>query len=316
MKRFKCFLTIIGIIVGLFFFVSCDKSTSDVNPDNNNIPGENQTPSNDGDGKTDPKDDSGSSNEGNNNDTKQLMAAFNYQENDKGYIIQSIKDKTTTEIVVPDCVYQIEKGAFNGCYNLLSIEIPLKVFEVNATNESYYLPFGYIFGDIIYLNSQKIRQYIYIGEKYNTSDEYNDIWYVPCTLNKIMISEGSVIRSNLFHNLSQIQQIDFSANIEKIENGAFVGCSSLKDVTLPSSLKEIEAYAFNECKSLTTLNVPDAVVKINENTFSGCTALKDIVLPNTLNEIGVRAFNECESLVNVNIPNNIKLISDSAFLIS
>ena len=74
------------------------------------------------------------------------LECFNYVLSDDYLEISSIKDKTATEIIVPDDVTSIHGGAFSGCGSVASITLPFVGARRSYTVGSKETLFGWIFG--------------------------------------------------------------------------------------------------------------------------------------------------------------------------
>ena len=85
-------------------------------------------------------------------------------------------------------------------------------------------------------------------------------------------------------------RVDQSVTI--IPEGAFRDRQNLKVVELPEGLIKIENDAFENCQSLMRINIPSTVEEIGDGTFSECLKLDDIVLPEELQRLGRYAFYE------------------------
>ena len=94
---------------------------------------------------------------------------------------------------------------------------------------------------------------------------------------------------------------------------AFYERGSLEEVELPEGLIRIEDDAFHDCTSLETINLPSTVVEIYADSFRDCKNLERIVLPQGLEILGRSAFKRCKSLQTINIPSNVKTIEEGAF---
>lgn len=81
---------------------------------------------------------------------KQEMSNFNFTSTATTCQITGIKDKTVTEIIVPDYVTSISRGAFSGCSSLQNITLPFVGESKKTSSDTYQYPFGYIFGTSSY----------------------------------------------------------------------------------------------------------------------------------------------------------------------
>ncbi len=198
------------------------------------------------------------------------MEKFNFTTNQGSFTITGIKDKSVTEIVVPDYVVSISKGAFSECSNLNSITLPF----VGATNDgTSNTHFGYIFGASSYSDNAS---------------------YVPSSLKAVVITGGTRIGSSAFYGCT---------NIIQIENGVsyvdkwVVDCdTSVTSVTLRFDTVGISGSAFYGCSSLTSITIPDSVTSIGNDAFYKCSRLTSITIPDSVTSIGNYAFRDCSNL--------------------
>lgn len=199
--------------------------------------------------------------------------------------ITGAKDKSITELTVPDCVTNIEEGAFNGCSSLTSITIPFVGAKAGLTSSStYQYPFGYIFGTSSYTGGVATKQ-SYYGS--STSSTTSTTYYIPSSLKSVTVTGGNMLY------------------------GAFYNCTSLTSVTIPDSVTSIGGSAFNGCSSLESVTIPDGVTSIGSSAFRGCTGLTSITIPDSVTSIGHYAFDGCSGLKNVYITDIAKWCSIS-----
>ena len=65
------------------------------------------------------------------------------------------------------------------------------------------------------------------------------------------------------------------------------------------------------CTFLEEVQLPDALLKIDDNTFSGCESLKEIRIPENVTKIGGSAFRGCKSLKEAWVPKTAKIGEDA-----
>ena len=92
-------------------------------------------------------------------------------------------------------------------------------------------------------------------------------------------------------------------NVKHIEFSCFQACYELTTIELPSTLTYLGLFAFKNCFSLKEINIPDSVVKLEENIFYNCDALTSVTLPTTLTEAHHSAFRRCSNLKEISIGN-------------
>ena len=277
---------------------------------------------------------------------KDEMSNFNFTSTPTTCTITGIKDKTVTEIIVPDYVTEIKNGAFSGCSSLESITIPFVGAKADVTSsDQYQYPFGYIFGERSYTGGTATEQYYY---HFSTSSTIINNYYIPSTLKSVMVTSGNIIYGS-FYNCSSITSITIGNGVTSIGNSEFYNCSSLTSVTIPDSVTNIGNYAFYNCSSLTSITVSknnikyksidgnlyskdgtvliqyaigktateftisDSVTSIGDSAFKDCSSLTSITIPDSVTSIGDYAFYDCSSLTSITIPNSVTTIGERAF---
>lgn len=157
-------------------------------------------------------------------------------------------DNKATKIIVGKSVETIELGAFNGCNNLASIELPfIGIDRGSAYSQSQV--FGYIFG---YETSNK---------EGTTMQYTNYYYYIPASLREVVITDETVVSKNAFINCSMLESIIIKSDLTSIGDYAFYNCSGLKTITIESNtLPTISTYVFNGDSNV--------VIKVNSAILS------------------------------------------------
>ncbi len=199
--------------------------------------------------------------------------------------ITGINDNTVTEMVVPDYVTSISKGAFGECLHLESIILPF----VSGTSNTL---FGYIFGASNYSDNSS---------------------YVPSSLKTVVITGGTSIGYDAFYGCSGLTSITIPDSVTSIGGSAFYGCSGLTSITIPDSVMSIGDLAFYGCGGLTSITIPAGVTSIGNYTFSYCDSLTSITIPASVTSIGSYAFYGCRDLTSITIPAGVTSIGEYAF---
>lgn len=141
-----------------------------------------------------------------------------------------------TNIILPDDISVIQKGAFEQCKWLETVNNMknVRVIEKQAFSRCYSL-----------VSIDLPEELEYLGEK---SFEY-------CSkLKKVVIGEGVTI----------------------IPKRAFYRCTNLESVQLPSTVQSIEEEAFAFCYKLKDINITDSITNVGDRAFEWCNNLKDI----------------------------------------
>ena len=212
-------------------------------------------------------------------------------------------------------------GAFSGCTNLLSIEIPasVQVIESTAFNGCTSLV------SVVFEEGSQLSKICggYISSNYSA-------------------------HLGAFSDCTALTDIEIPAKVQVIEAAAFKNCSALKSVTFESdsqletigggydysagSSSPYNRYyyygAFSDCINLEAIEIPNNVKTIEAAAFKHCTSLKKVTFAkgSRLTTIGGKygfdqyqkdrdygAFSECSNLEVITIPASVQNINESAF---
>ena len=161
------------------------------------------------------------------------------------YGFSSIKD-----IVIPNSVTTIGKGAFCYCTNLTHITIPNSVTSIGSC--AFYVCES--------LTSITIP---------NGVTSIDDAAFSKCTnLTSITIPNGvTSIGERVFYNCSNLRSITIPNSVTSIGEEAFQSCSSLTNITIPDSVTSIGPGAFNRCSSLVSVTVESTTPPTLESRY-------------------------------------------------
>ena len=275
---------------------------------------------------------------------KEEMSNFTFTSTATTCEITGIMDKTVTEIIVPDYVKSIERGAFRGCDRLESITIPFVGKHKNATR--YEGVFGYIFGYTTETSQKEISGATF---QFVSGASYY-YYYIPTSLREVIITSAEKIGERAFYNCSKLTSISIPACLTKIEAEAFGACWNLAsvhitdieawckilfgdtdanplgyagnlylnnelitEIVIPDTVKIINNYLFYNCDSLTSVVIGDSVTWIGNQAFADCDNLTSVVIGDSVTTIGEKAFQMCENLTSVVIGSSVISIASRAF---
>ena len=268
------------------------------------------------------------------------LAAFTYTTDSYGRVkITGVKDTSVTELVVPDFIYEIERGALADCTSLVKLTVP---FAGNRSNgEQTYI--GYAFGANNYTESGTV---------------------LPATLKDITVTGGYAKNDTLdtfaFYDCTNLTNIVIGDGVTYINPSVFVDCISLESLTVPflgDCKKEITdsyqlplnyLFGYSDYGTKYTDNVhlvygilnemysdrktsafdgekiysyiPNTLKEVTVNggaigdkAFEGQVTIEKVILGNGVNAIGYMAFGNCNNLNEVIIPDSVIDISMWAF---
>lgn len=225
------------------------------------------------------------------------MQAFEFTSDTENCTITGLRNKSLTEVIIPNSVTVIGNDAFKKCNNLTNIIINKSVTSIGSN----------AFYECNNLTNIEIP---------NSVTSIGKCAFDSCSsLTRIEIpSNVTKISTQLFRRCSNLTNITIPYGVTSIGQSAFSDCSNLKSIIIPSSVTIIEERAFSGCSSLTNIEIPNGVTNISLCTFSGCSSLTNIVIPNTVISIETWAFSDCSSLMSVTIPNSVTSIGSRTFL--
>ncbi len=241
---------------------------------------------------------------------KAEMSNFNFNSSVDTCNITVVKNKTVSEIIIPDYVTSIDNDAFYGCNSLASITLPF-VGASRTASDGYNEVFGYIFGYTTTSSWSSVSGATY---QYNFFNGNYYHYYIPASLKTVILSDVvTSIGDYAFKNCSRLTSVTIGNGVTSIGDYAFKNCSGLTSITIPNGVTSIGGIAFENCSGLTSVTIPDSVTSIGEWAFRDCSGLTSITLPDGVTSIGRLAFCNCSGLTSVTIGNGVTSIGDSAF---
>ena len=144
------------------------------------------------------------------------------------------------EIIIPDSVEYIGKGAFKGCKKLKKVKLPsnLHILDDFAFSECVSLE------EITIPASLHYFSYGVFSHCHNlkTVHTHNEINYID---------------DIAFYNCRKLENFDIPSNVTSIGRMALMGCESIKHITIPDKLDCIECGALSLMSSLEQITVDD-----------------------------------------------------------
>lgn len=207
------------------------------------------------------------------------------------------KDKSFT---VPETVYKISFGAFEGVKNLEKLTLHF-IGHNDDANRSDSSHFGYIFGAETYSQNER-----FVPRSLNTVNItggfINSYAFAGCTaIEEINVSGNASLYSCIFDNCTGLRQLSFGENVNFHNYFIGEGTASLESIKLPYlygtkfsdlfnfdayvpySLKNVEvmggdipSWYFYDCKYIERVTINEGVTSLGFCAFRGCKALSEI----------------------------------------
>ena len=181
-------------------------------------------------------------------------------------------------------VVGIGNGAFNDCRNLITINIPGSITNIEINT---------------FLNSPNFRAF-YVSPSNS---------YYKAEGGLLLTKDGTA----LLAVPKGLTSLDIPSTVKDIGQLAVVNCEALINVTIPNSVTNIGPQAFYYCSSITNILIPNSVECIGVYAFEDCDSLKNVIIPSSVTAIGFGAFYDCRRLTSVTIPHSVTSIGKYAF---
>ena len=251
-----------------------------------------------------------------------------------GFDVNCFRDcQSLISIWIPNTIYMIPKGAFEGCTSLARINddrlpdsvrmIGRSAFEGCTSLEKLDMP-----ENLVYIEEEAFKGsglksfsinlflgYIGVGafSYCNNLERFNDS-------NSSYINIGGVLFVNkdndlVLHTYPCGREGDIYTipdNTTGLMNSSFTGTNHLKELELSPSVSVITNGAFVNCKSLEKITIPGNIYMIGSSAFYGCNNLKELEIKEGVIKIDSFAFAYC-GMENVTIPTTVKYIEDNVF---
>lgn len=114
---------------------------------------------------------------------------------------------------------------------------------------------------------------------------------------------------------TKIKKISFGSGLEVVQGGAFKQVSQLQDIEFSAGISNcyLGDEAFQLCYDVKHIVLCEGIVSIGAGCFQNSQQMESIRLPQSLQYIGNDAFNLCVALGSITIPPNVKKIGKRAF---
>ncbi len=183
-----------------------------------------------------------------------------------------VSNSAITEITIPAKVTEIQAGAFNGCYNL-------KTMNYNAVNCTS------IAGDAFDYCHRLENIVLGSGVKHIPANLYSR--YSAENITELTIPEQiTSIASKAFSNCAKLTTLNYNALSCDIGEAAFAGCSKLANIVLGAKVTTIPSYLYQGNTAITSIEIPANITRVDDAAFAGCSELLSIKATDNLVSVG------------------------------
>ena len=225
-------------------------------------------------------------------------------------------------ITIPSTVYDIEKGAFDGCTALRSIEVLGNNIHYASIDGVLYS--GTTMDTLIHYPAGKTDKSYYVFQFVKHIEDRAFFW--TSNLEEITFCDGLVsIGEYAFDSCESLKSVHIPSTVSEIGEGAFSWCYDLESITVGSQntkyaaingvlyTKDMETLLLYPAKkAATSFTIPDTVTVIADAAF-GCTKnLTKVIFNESLERIGHGAFG-ASSIISFVPGDNLKEIGGGAF---
>lgn len=115
-------------------------------------------------------------------------------------------------------------------------------------------------------------------------------------------------------DISEIERVVISFEIENIKENSFRRCKNLNFVEVINNIFEVETDAFDFCENLKRVIFRGSVYGLGKHALFRCKSLKEVRFCDNLFYIGECCFGGCDKLKKINIPESVEVIYRNAFV--
>ena len=234
----------------------------------------------------------------------------------KEYTVTSIgftfgENKTLEKVMWPSTVTEIPYNMFMNCSSLKIVENIKKVTSIydsafNGCNNLIALDLGLCgIGNDAFQYCSKLQG---IGESAKCTSVGGWAFYGCSSLEKIDLSKCTSVGSSAFNGCSSLQTVG-NPKFTSIPGNAFYGCSSLENIDL-SMCTSVASNAFSGCSKLQNVNT-SICTYIGDYAFYGCSSITEVDL-SACKSLGNNAFWR-SGISKVSLPATLKSMGYQCF---
>ena len=252
--------------------------------------------------------------------------------------------KDLQKVEVNDHLIAIGWNAFEGCWELTTINIPQSplyndkyffyypMMEYSSEGQTYVIPDGievinegaFIFTmlhEVVIPNTVKvISDYAFDGSDIQRVTIPNSVEYIgtkafgQTRIREVVVpSSVKYFGQKVFSTAWVLEKAVLENPLDSIPFETFASCFELKEVSYPETVHKLGDHSFHDCTSLTKLPDLSHIDSLGCFVFAGCRSLKSVALPPSISQVPSSTFLGCWELKDVRLPETIEDIGDFAF---
>ena len=203
-----------------------------------------------------------------------------------------------TALVVPEDVASIGNNALNGVQNLTMYCNANSYIEEYCTENNITVNTDFDISDGVLNKYNGTATNVVIPSNLCIAEIGQNAFFRNKTLTNVVIPENTVIISPLaFGMCENLSSVTLPLNSKvRVRMMAFSFCDNLENINNSTSIWKIENYAFSDCMGLESVDLSNVKAILN-NAFENCTNLTNVVIGSSAESIGSSAFVTCTNLV-------------------
>ncbi len=226
-----------------------------------------------------------------------------------------------TNVIIPEIVSSIEKGAFASCTALQQLNYNAKSATVAADAFTGTFIKNINFGENVEIIPSNLCSSNSAMTELNIPAKVTKIEagaFTGCynlkTVNFNAVS-CTTIAEDVFDYCHRLENIVLGSGVKHIPANLYshYSAKNIVELTIPEQVTSIESKAFSHCANLTTLNYNAVSCNIGEAAFVGCDKLVSIILGEKVTAIPSHLYQGNTVITEIELPENIIRVDDGAF---
>ena len=198
-------------------------------------------------------------------------------------------------VKLTDKITTIDNYAFNGCTALTEITIPNSVetignyafYKCTSLSNELVIPSSVkTIGDYAFAEDNKITSVTIKGNEEGTTIG-NYSFQNATGIKTLDLGNVTSIGTNAFNNCASLSgKLTIPDSVKTLNSYAFSSCKNINEIEFSKNLEVIGYESFANCTSLKKITIPDNIKTIENCAFENCSAVTEIELGKGLTQLG------------------------------